>query len=156
MWFSKFLLPGNRILGLYRLKPALYPSCVFHRLFLFSRNIGTAALLPLQSGSHHGVACVRGYWGWTRKRLDFVSSVVTARQQVRSVVNCSKRRGKRKTVKAVARRFHRTGSGKLKYWPAGKVHNMLAKSRSRSRELRKPRYASKTQLKTLNKMISGW
>ena len=76
--------------------------------------------------------------------------------QARSVVNVSKRRGKKKTVKAVAKRFHRTGSGKLKYWPAGKVHNMLSKSRNHRRRLRKPRYATKTQLKTLNKMISGW
>ncbi len=64
--------------------------------------------------------------------------------------------GKRKSVKSVAKRFIRTGSGKLKYWPAGKTHNMLAKSLKRRKQLRKPRYASKTQLKTLNKMISGW
>ena len=73
----------------------------------------------------------------------------------RSVVRYSKL-GKRKTVKAVAKRFIRTGSGKLKYWPAGKTHNMLAKSRNKRRQLRKARYANKTQLKTLNKMIAGW
>lgn len=73
----------------------------------------------------------------------------------RGVVLYSKR-GKRKTVKAVAKRFIRTGSGKLKYWPAGKTHNMLAKSPRKRRQLRKARYANKTQLKTLNKMISGW
>lgn len=77
-------------------------------------------------------------------------------QQCRGIVRVSKNKGKLKTVKAVAKRFHRTGSGKLKYWPAGKVHNMLAKSNKRSRQLRKPRYVTKTQLKTLNKMISGW
>ena len=66
------------------------------------------------------------------------------------------KRGKPKTVKAVAKRFMRTGSGKLKYWPAGKHHNMLAKSCKRRRQLRKARYANKTQLKTLNKMLSGW
>ncbi len=75
--------------------------------------------------------------------------------QVRTVTKYSKL-GKRKTVKSVAKRFIRTGSGKLKYWPAGKVHNMLAKSRKRRLQLRKARYANKTQLKTLNKMISGW
>ena len=73
----------------------------------------------------------------------------------RGVVNYSKNRGKKKTVKAVAKRFHRTGSGKLKYWPSGK-HKMLSKSRNHRRLLRKPRYVTKTQLKTLNKMISGW
>ena len=77
-------------------------------------------------------------------------------QTTRSITKVSKRKGKRKTVKAVAKRFYRTGSGKLKYWPAGKVHNMLAKSNKKRRQLRKARYASKTQLKTLNKMLAGW
>ena len=77
-------------------------------------------------------------------------------QPARSIVKVSKRKGKRKTVKAVAKRFYRTGSGKLKYWPAGKVHNMLSKSNKKRRQLRKARYATKTQLKTLNKMLAGW
>ena len=78
-----------------------------------------------------------------------------AHTQTRSVVIFSKL-GKRKTCKAVAKRFRRTGSGKLKFWPAGKTHNMLAKSNKARRQLRKARYVNKTQLKTLNKMISGW
>ena len=77
-------------------------------------------------------------------------------QPARNIVKVSKRKGKRKTVKAVAKRFYRTGSGKLKYWPAGKVHNMLSKSSKKRRQLRKARYATKTQLKTLNKMLAGW
>lgn len=87
---------------------------------------------------------------FTRLRQDSSS-----RMHVRTVTKYSKL-GKRKTVKSVAKRFIRTGSGKLKYWPAGKVHNMLAKSRKKRLQLRKARYATKTQLKTLNKMISGW
>ena len=75
--------------------------------------------------------------------------------QTRNIVIFSKL-GKRKTCKAVAKRFCRTGSGKLKYWPAGKTHNMLAKSNKKRRQLRKARYVNKTQLKMLNKMISGW
>jgi len=78
-----------------------------------------------------------------------------AHTQTRNIVIFSKL-GKRKTCKAVAKRFRRTGSGKLKYWPAGKTHNMLAKSNKARRQLRKARYVNKTQLKTLNKMISGW
>ena len=73
----------------------------------------------------------------------------------RNVVTCSKL-GKRKTVKSVAKRFQRTGSGKLKFWPPGKTHNMLAKLPKKRRQLRKARYVTKTQLKTLNKMIAGW
>ena len=65
------------------------------------------------------------------------------------------KKGKLKTVKAVAKRFKRTGKGALKYWRPGKTHKMLAKSSRARRELRKPRYANKTQLKLLNKMLSG-
>ena len=73
----------------------------------------------------------------------------------RTVVRCGKR-GKRKTCKAVAKRFRRTGSGNLKYWPAGKSHRMLVKSHKRRLQLRKKRYTSKVQLKTLNKMLAGY
>ena len=74
---------------------------------------------------------------------------------VRTVVKHSKL-GKMKTVKAVAKRFRRTGSGKLKYWPPGNVHNLLSKSHGFKCRVRRPRYVNKTQLKTLNKMLNGW
>lgn len=73
---------------------------------------------------------------------------------VRTVVKHSKL-GKMKTVKAVAKRFRRTGSGKLKFWPPGNVHNLLSKSHSRKGRIRTARYVNKTQLKTLNKMLIG-
>lgn len=73
----------------------------------------------------------------------------------RDVVIFSKNKGKRKTVKAVAKRFTRTGSGALKYWRAGKNHKMIVKSGRARRNLRMPKYANKTQLKVLNKMLSG-
>lgn len=73
---------------------------------------------------------------------------------IRTVVKHSKL-GKMKTVKAVAKRFRRTGSGKLKFWPPGNVHNLLSKSHDRKCRIRKPRYANKTQRKTLNKMLIG-
>ncbi len=66
------------------------------------------------------------------------------------------KKGKRKTCKAVAKRFIRTGKGKLKRWRCGYHHNRTKKSGRRKRFLRKPTYASKTQLKTLNKMLNGW
>lgn len=101
--------------------------------------------------SRAGLTICPLYVAALRKRNGLLGS----NAQVRTVTKYSKL-GKWKTVKAVAKRFIRTGSGKLKYWPAGKHHNMLAKSRKRSRQLRKARYVNKTQLKTLNKMISGW
>ena len=66
------------------------------------------------------------------------------------------KKGKRKTCKAVAKRFIRTGKGKLKRWRCGYHHNQTKKSSRRKRFLRKPTYVSKTQLKTLNKMLNGW
>ena len=74
--------------------------------------------------------------------------------QQRSVVTGKK--GKRKTVKAVSKRFIRTGSGKLKYWRPGGNHNLYNKSKRFKRTLSKPCYATKKRLKTLNKMLSGW
>ena len=71
----------------------------------------------------------------------------------RTLVRHSKK-GKRKTVKAVAKRFIRTGSGKLKYWPKGYRHNNLHKSSGAKGRLKKPRYANNTQLKVLNKMLA--
>ena len=73
----------------------------------------------------------------------------------RGITTFSKK-GKRKTCKAVAKRFVRTGKGKLKRWRCGKHHNQTKKTNRRKRFLRKPTYASKTQLKKLNKMLNGW
>lgn len=88
-------------------------------------------------------------------RCALIPSAMFPLIQHRNVVFCSKL-GKRKTVKAVAKRFKRTGTGKLKYWKSGKNHKMLAKTKRSSRELRKPCYVTNTQLKTLNKMLAGW
>ena len=74
---------------------------------------------------------------------------------VRNITKCSKL-GKRKTCKAVAKRFLRTGKGKLKRWQAGKHHNMMKKRNKRRRQLRKHTYVSKQQLKLLNQMLNGW
>ena len=91
------------------------------------------------------------------KPLNHRCNAITAWTKLwsRDVVLFSKNKGKRKTVKAVAKRFKRIGSGALKYWRAGKNHKMIVKSGRASRNLRKPRYVNKTQLKTLNKMLSG-
>ncbi|XP_031575381.1 50S ribosomal protein L35, chloroplastic-like [Actinia tenebrosa] len=71
-------------------------------------------------------------------------------------INIMSKRGKRKTCKAVAKRVHRTGKGKLKRWRAGKNHGMIRKSNKRRKQLKKPTYCNKQQLKLLNKMLNGW
>ncbi len=75
--------------------------------------------------------------------------------QHRGAVFCS-RRGKRKTVKSVTKRFKRLRSGKLLRWKAGKNHNMRKKSSNQRRRLRRPVVVKGKQLRKLNKMISGW
>ena len=139
-------------------------NCVCINLSLPSYNVCSRLDSPLRSVQVQGYNTIvnalrantpTGNVRLTNKLGSGYSPSSQTLTQVRHVVKYSKL-GKRKTVKAVAKRFHRTGSGKLKYWPAGKVHNMLAKSRDRRRKLRKAKYVSKTQLKILNKMISGW
>ena len=71
-------------------------------------------------------------------------------------ININSKLGKRKTCKAVAKRFLRTGKGKLKRWKSGKNHRMMCKRKKRRRQLRKPTYVNKQQLKLLNKMLNGW
>lgn len=129
--------------------PSLTLRCIQN-----SQSIGSNGLLwPLNRQCASIASCAWKSINCSVNRTLEQSSVT--HMQVRTVTKFSKK-GKRKTVKAVAKRFIRTGSGKLKYWPPGKVHNMLAKSRKKRLQLRKARYATKTQLKTLNKMISGW
>lgn len=127
----------------------------------------TTSVAPRLSGHFYWFGGIRNYsslgltgrtvWPWSShgQLLNGFSTLFGSASQTRSIVIFSKL-GKRKTCKAVAKRFRRTGSGKLKYWPAGKTHNMLAKSNKKRRQLRKARYVNKTQLKMLNKMISGW
>ena len=71
-------------------------------------------------------------------------------------INTKSKLGKRKTCKAVTKRFIRTGKGKLKRWRAGKNHKMMHKGPKRSMRLRKATYVNKQQLKLLNKMLNGW
>lgn len=82
-------------------------------------------------------------------------SLVTATRCINTRSKRSKL-GKRKTCKAVAKRFKRTGNGNLKYWRPGKSANMMQKGPKLSRQLRKSVLCNKQQLKLLNKMLNGW
>lgn len=61
--------------------------------------------------------------------------------------------GKMKTHRASAKRFKRTGSGKLKRFKAFKSHITGKKSPKRIRNLRKATLVSKGDMKRINKMI---
>ena len=74
----------------------------------------------------------------------------------RTLTYYSRRKGKRKTVKAVVRRFRRTGSGKWKRWQAGKNHFNSKKTSKRRSRLRRYVICNKQQTKLLNKMVNGW
>lgn len=92
---------------------------------------------PICSRTHYPVNC---------------SSVIPAR----TLTYYSRRKGKRKTVKAVIRRFRRTGSGKWKRWQAGKNHFNSKKTSKRRSRLRRYVICNKQQTKLLNKMVNGW
>ena len=60
---------------------------------------------------------------------------------------------KMKTHRGAAKRFKKTGSGKLKRAKAFKRHILTKKSQKRKRNLRKAGYVSVTQEKTMKKLL---
>ena len=60
---------------------------------------------------------------------------------------------KMKTHRGAAKRFKKTGSGKLKRAKAFKSHILTKKSQKRNRNLRKAGYVSVTQEKTLKNLL---
>ncbi len=60
---------------------------------------------------------------------------------------------KKKTRKCAAKRFRKTGAGKLKYSHAGSGHLLSSKNRKRKRRLRKAAVASDGDAKRILAMI---
>ena len=60
---------------------------------------------------------------------------------------------KMKTCRAAAKRFKKTGTGKLKRAKAFKSHILTKKSSKRKRNLRKASYVSTTQEKAMKKLL---
>jgi len=60
---------------------------------------------------------------------------------------------KMKTSKSAAKRFKKTGTGKLKRMKAYKSHILTKKSTKRKRNLRKPTITDKTNVKNMKKIL---
>ena len=60
---------------------------------------------------------------------------------------------KLKTKKAAAKRFQKTGTGKLKRNKAYKSHILTKKTTKRKRNLRKPTITDKTNSKVMKKIL---
>jgi large subunit ribosomal protein L35 len=60
---------------------------------------------------------------------------------------------KMKTHRGAAKRFKKTGSGKLKRAKAFTSHILTKKSPKRKRNLRKTAYVSSTQIKNMKKLL---
>lgn len=58
-----------------------------------------------------------------------------------------------KTKRAAAKRFHATGTGKLKRFKAYKSHILTKKSTKRKRNLRKATIADSTNAKVMKKVL---
>jgi len=58
-----------------------------------------------------------------------------------------------KTNKAAAKRFQKTGSGKIKRWHAFKSHILTKKSRKRKRNLRKDVIVDPASMGQLKKLL---
>ena len=61
--------------------------------------------------------------------------------------------GKMKTKKAAAKRFKRTGSGKLVYTSPGQNHASMAKDNKRQRRLQKPKELEGGSLKDIETLM---
>ncbi|XP_054850599.1 39S ribosomal protein L35, mitochondrial [Eublepharis macularius] len=77
-------------------------------------------------------------------------------QQVRTVTKFSKRKGKRKTVKAVVHRFLRLHCGLWLRRKAGYKKSLWKKTARRKRRLREQVFCNKTQSKLLDKMTTSF
>lgn len=62
---------------------------------------------------------------------------------------------KMKTNKSAAKRFKRTGNGKLKRWKAGKSHILTKKRTKRKRQLRKSTTVSSADEKRIKRLLAG-
>ena len=71
----------------------------------------------------------------------------------RNLVVCSRRKGKKKSVKAVLKRFKITGSGKVKYWKSGRNRRQMRKNKRARRAIKRPAYCNKQQAKLIKKML---
>lgn len=60
---------------------------------------------------------------------------------------------KMKTKRAAAKRFKKTGTGKLMRFKANKRHILTKKSTKRKRNLRQPIVADETNVKTMKKIM---
>nr|XP_056720716.1 39S ribosomal protein L35, mitochondrial [Euleptes europaea] len=77
-------------------------------------------------------------------------------QQARTVITYSLRKGKRKTVKAVVRRFLRLHCGLWLRRRAGYKKRLWKKSAQRKQRLREQVFCNKTQSKLLDKMTTSF
>ncbi len=142
-------------------------SSLFSLAFRFgrARTLTSSSLFRsiISRQSAHFYACIRQkntcilnnahlkFCSGVNHLLNFSSVIPT-----RTITYYSRRKGKRKTVKAVIRRFRRTGSGKWKRWQAGKNHFNSKKTSKRRSRLRRYVICNKQQTKMLNKMVNGW
>ncbi len=62
---------------------------------------------------------------------------------------------KMRTRKSAAKRFKKTGSGKIKHFHSGASHLLTRKSKKRKRRLRKGSVISKAMVKRTNQMIQS-
>ena len=60
---------------------------------------------------------------------------------------------KLKTNRAVAKRFTKTGTGKIERFKCGKAHILTKKTQKMKRRLRKPALVDATLLKTTRRML---
>ena len=125
----------------------VYGTCIINRT-LFPRTLEFHSCAPSNLFINNYVS--RNTCVIHNKQFGNLSPLVQACRNITVVSRC----GKRKTCKAVLKRFRRVKGGLLKRWRSGKVQKMRKKNSWKRFRLRgSVLVTNKTQLKTLNKMM---
>ncbi|XP_075839972.1 large ribosomal subunit protein bL35m [Microtus pennsylvanicus] len=114
---------------------------------------------PVVSSAPRLVTSVRSLThGPTAAVLNRVAALVPSvlKPPVRTLTYCSKRKGKRKTVKSVVHRFLRLHSGLWLRRKAGYKKKLWKKTTARKKRLREFVFCNKTQSKLLDKMTTSF
>ncbi|XP_051010661.1 39S ribosomal protein L35, mitochondrial [Acomys russatus] len=97
-------------------------------------------------------------YGHTATILNRVAELLPSvlKPPVRTLIYCSSRKGKRKTVKSVVHRFLRLHSGLWLRRKAGYKKKLWKKSTARKKRMREFVFCNKTQSKLLDKMTTSF
>jgi len=123
----------------------------------FSVLASTSNIQSLQTTSRHdfGSTAIGSSLAANHQILQIGQNILTA-QPSRNVIKFSLKKGKRKTVKAVIKRFMRLDWGEWIRTKSGRHKKMWRKSGNNKRRLRQHVFVNSTQAHMLDKMVTNY